>query len=825
MNITLKSKLAVSFGVVLVIFAAAGIFSSITLREQREIIEEITGSDQPMLNTLQDVLHQLKDYRKDEKDVLLNIGVPAKQRGYFDQLQKRSTQILAQLDELEKRTAGDDELSLEVRKFPATAREGFTAYDKAVRELCAKLLEEGGGGVTAQDANAQLTKHKDGIHLAEVSLRELNKQAQEMILTNQTELAVMAERTANILLGSLGLGILAGIVLGVGTLLSITRPLARVMAFAGSVAKGDLNAQAEGTFTAEMAELKLSIESMVTTLRNKIEESDHKSAEAAEQARLAQVATAEANEAKALAERAKAEGMMQAAGQLERVVEVVSSASEQLSAQIEQSSRGTEVQSARVAETATAMEEMNSTVLEVARNASQAAESTDNARKKAAEGSQVVSQVVAGIDDMQRVSLALKEDMEVLGKQAEGIGQVMNVISDIADQTNLLALNAAIEAARAGDAGRGFAVVADEVRKLAEKTMTATKEVGEAISGIQQGTRKNLENVERSARTVQQATELANKSGEALVEIVHMVETATDQVRSIATASEEQSATSEEIQPQHRRHQPHLQRNQRRHAPVLTGRGRARQPNPEPPRAHREDEGGGLEPEVETQVLFNDLEFLALPDGLHQGAIPGLPAGEPAQIVQIGPEGAGPPHALRQQAAFHAQLAQAGLVQRVVETEGPLHVALALGVLPLAEGGGVGVLVVHVGGVRRGPVPQAQVGIPGQARAQAVVAVLLAIQAVVLAKISQALEHIPADERQTAHMAFVIQRAARFRVLPRHVRNGLPEAQHGRIGVDTGQPHQLVQPVRALEHHIIVDLDVMLRRELAPAQVIPTGDA
>jgi len=285
----------------------------------------------------------------------------------------------------------------------------------------------------------------------------------------------------------------------------------------------------------------------VTTMRAKIAEADQKSAEAAEQARLAGIATDEANRAKAAAERAKAEGMIEAATQLEKVVEVISSASEELSAQVEQSSRGTEVQATRVADTATAMEEMNSTVLEVARNASQAAESTDAARRQAGTGSAVVSQVVAGIGTMQTVSLSLKQDMGQLGRQAEGIGQVMNVISDIADQTNLLALNAAIEAARAGDAGRGFAVVADEVRKLAEKTMTATREVGEAIRGIQDGARKNMNNVDRAVSTVEDATKLANESGEALRQIVALVDTATDQVRSIATASEQQSATSEEI--------------------------------------------------------------------------------------------------------------------------------------------------------------------------------------------------------------------------------------------------------------------------------------
>jgi len=340
---------------------------------------------------------------------------------------------------------------------------------------------------------------------------------------------------------------LLGILLGLLLTRSIAKPLASIVDFSESVAAGNLQRSLNIRQRDELGKLSDSLRIMVQALNGKISEADHKSNEAAEQARLAQTAMNEANEAKARAERAKTEGMIAAAAQLERVVEGISSASEELSAQVEQSSRGTEVQSTRVAETATAMEQMNSTVLEVARNASQAADSSREARDKALEGAKIVGQVVTGISTIQSVSQTLREDMSLLGKQAEDIGAIMNVISDIADQTNLLALNAAIEAARAGDAGRGFAVVADEVRKLAEKTMTATKEVGDAISGIQQGTKQNLENVEQAVTTIQQATSLAQQSGAALKEIVHLVEVSSDQVRSIATASEQQSATSEEI--------------------------------------------------------------------------------------------------------------------------------------------------------------------------------------------------------------------------------------------------------------------------------------
>jgi methyl-accepting chemotaxis protein len=89
--------------------------------------------------------------------------------------------------------------------------------------------------------------------------------------------------------------------------------------------------------------------------------------------------------------------------------------------------------------------------------------------------------------------------------------------------------------------------VADEVRKLAEKTMTATKEVGDAIRGIQNGTKKNYDNVAQAVSAVEEAAGLAASAGGTLGEIVKLVDAAADQVRSIATASEQQSATSEEI--------------------------------------------------------------------------------------------------------------------------------------------------------------------------------------------------------------------------------------------------------------------------------------
>ncbi|SBW10824.1 Methyl-accepting chemotaxis sensory transducer [uncultured delta proteobacterium] len=347
--------------------------------------------------------------------------------------------------------------------------------------------------------------------------------------------------------------VLAGILVGLLMLAcgsyvarAIVRPLRAATGFAEQVAAGNLDGTLAVTTKDEVGVLSRALGVMVQTLKKMILETGEKSREAEEQAQKALSAMKEAGTAKEKAE-AGQQAILQAAANVEQVVSRVSSAVENINRQVDASTTQVTFQHERVTNSATAMEEMNATVLEVARSASAAAESSERAMEKAREGEGIVKNSIDSIINVQKDTEDLRTAMNKLGEQAVSIGTVMTVINDIADQTNLLALNAAIEAARAGEAGRGFAVVADEVRKLAEKTMDATKEVSSAITGIQAGARDSITAVDRTGKNLGIATDLVAKSGEALQHIVSESVAMADQIRSIATASEEQAATSEEI--------------------------------------------------------------------------------------------------------------------------------------------------------------------------------------------------------------------------------------------------------------------------------------
>ncbi|MBQ9452795.1 MAG: chemotaxis protein [Desulfovibrio sp.] len=345
-------------------------------------------------------------------------------------------------------------------------------------------------------------------------------------------------------------GVIALVMILIGLLIvrSITKPMGVLLTATDRVAGGDYAAMPEARgFYGELLALYQSLKAMVASIADNINLAHAKTEEAEEKSRQAEAATREAEAATRRAEAAKSEGMHAAAEQLEAMVNAISAATSELSAQIEQSDRGAAESSERLSEAATAMNEMNATVQEVARNASSAAAVSGETRNNAEEGKKILTNAMASINQVQKVSMELKEDMGTLHGHTQNISQIMNVISDIADQTNLLALNAAIEAARAGEAGRGFAVVADEVRKLAEKTMASTHDVSQAITAIQGSAEQSVNRMEEALGEVEQATSLAQQSGEALQQIVRNVEDTADQVRAIATASEEQSAASEEI--------------------------------------------------------------------------------------------------------------------------------------------------------------------------------------------------------------------------------------------------------------------------------------
>jgi len=239
---------------------------------------------------------------------------------------------------------------------------------------------------------------------------------------------------------------------------------------------------------------------------------------------------------------------------IEKIVRSVGSHAHELdqaAVALAQAARETAAQAAQqqeqVTRIANTMGQISSAVQEISKSTQTAAVDARKAEEGAHAGGETMHSTVKIIQTVLDANQTTSAKIEELGNSSDAIGKIVHVIDEIAAQTNLLALNASIEAARAGEHGRGFAVVAGEVRRLAERTGIATKEIDQTIRAIQTGTGEAVEAMRSGMHHVQNGVDSARSAGESLESIIHGAESLQQMVTQIASASTEQSYSTQSV--------------------------------------------------------------------------------------------------------------------------------------------------------------------------------------------------------------------------------------------------------------------------------------
>ena len=536
MKMTIAKRLFLSFGLVLLCFAA-GI--GISLNVQNEVLERserLASANLPLALAAADMKLQAIQVQQ----WLTDVSATHNPDGYKDAEEayekfgdglKLFREILAK--------DGGNMAELDV------LRKDIDALYKAGKKMAETYIASGieAGNKLMEDFDAESGA------LAE-SLDPFIERQQRQALKESADV-----RSSLLLLRLMQYGILVlSVVMGIVSVLFLNRSLHRqlgaepetVAEAAGRIAARDFSA-ADADAARNAAGVYKAVLDMGAQLRDSFASLQARSEEAQLQTNLAKDAEKRANKALEAAETAKRDATLHATAQLGEIVEQVRTAVRRLQEVMSSVSAGAQEQAQKMDDSDRSMNEMRHSVLSITDSASGAGSVAGTAQQRAQEGLRAVHEVTALVGGAKEQSGVLKKDMESLVVQTESIVNVLTIINDIADQTNLLALNAAIEAARAGEAGRGFAVVADEVRKLAEKTVVATKEVHDALAALRTGTNKNMAAVDETVTTIQHITEKSALSGTALESIVSLVGETAGKVGMIAAAAEEQTAVANRI--------------------------------------------------------------------------------------------------------------------------------------------------------------------------------------------------------------------------------------------------------------------------------------
>jgi len=561
---TISKKLYVGFGSVLGILVLLFLVSF--WASQREHTARATGKvAQQNTETLDKIRYQLMVTGLDLRNYLLS-GDPRQETT----LESDDRKLGEELRDAQVK-AGDDHL----RETYAIVESNHQSWeDDFSKPLIAKRHQVDAGQTTVSDLQI-LYLQKASNNWVEKSVREMDdaeRGIQKALDDSNSQADTGAKVSFFVLIFGTLLGTGLGILVAYRTSLSITQPLSQLINITREIAEsGDLDQKIEvhrddeiglladhyrnmmnhlkemATVSSAIASGRLNVTvrpgSSRDTMANAFQQMIQGLRDLATKVRDSATGVASGSSQMAAASTESAKVSVEAAS----AIDEVTSTMHEMSINVQNVVKSTQMQSSSVAETSASIEQMVASIQRVADTAKTLLEICERSRTEVHTGIETMEKATTGLTRTSSAIRSSADIIDVLGRRADEIGKIIEVIDDLAEQTNLLALNAAIEAARAGEHGLGFAVVAEEVRKLAEKSTQSTKEISDLIQGIQKEAREAVENMEKSTAMVQQGLELGGELNVALTKISNVVSEVYSYAQQIGGATNEQSAGSAQI--------------------------------------------------------------------------------------------------------------------------------------------------------------------------------------------------------------------------------------------------------------------------------------
>jgi methyl-accepting chemotaxis protein len=407
--------------------------------------------------------------------------------------------------------------------------------------------------VLALGANRDLRKVYEGV------LEEAHDEAGGHVLTGDRAFADDSATARKVVIGVLGLTLIAAVLVGFFLLRSIRRPLRALAHAAEQIAQGDVDQRVDGVRTRdEIGATADAFANMVAYLR----EMAGVAARVSDGDLTARVQPRSERDALGVAFARLSENLRAIVTDVTEGAGQLAASSQQMAATSEESGRAVGEIASAVTDVAQGAEQQVRMV-EAARTAAQeasaaAGRSADQARHTATaaqgalalarEGMVAAERATGAIQDVADSSAEVGSAIEDLSERSQRIGGIVDTITGIAEQTNLLALNAAIEAARAGEQGKGFAVVAEEVRKLAEESQSAASEISALIGEIQTETDKVVGVVAESGRRTDEGVSTVQQTRTAFEQIAGAVDDMTARIDEIAGAAEQISSETQQME-------------------------------------------------------------------------------------------------------------------------------------------------------------------------------------------------------------------------------------------------------------------------------------